>query len=155
MWEVVFQDLKYAARTLGKSPGFAATAILTLALGIGASTAVFTVVDSVVLKPLAYRDSGRLVVAWERVPFLGGEPTGANPQRADTWRQRSTAFSGITLLRQTAAGVTIGAGTGHPQLTGVIACNPNLFDLLQVVPYMGRLFRPDEGLPGKNNGIVI
>src|ERR1039457_2209750 len=65
-WDIFVQDLRYALRTLRKSPGFAATAILTLALGIGASTAVFTVVDSVVLQPLSYRDSGNLVVAWER-----------------------------------------------------------------------------------------
>jgi hypothetical protein len=62
-WDIFIQDLCYAFRTLRNSPGFAATAILTLALGIGASTAVFTVVDSVVLKPLAYRNSGSLVVA--------------------------------------------------------------------------------------------
>src|SRR5712692_5927583 len=66
-WDILIQDLRYALRMLRKSPGFAVTAVLTLALGIGASTAVFTVVDSVVLKPLTYRDSGNLVVAWERV----------------------------------------------------------------------------------------
>jgi predicted permease len=153
MLETIFQDLHYAVRTLKKSPGFAVTAILTLALGIGASTAVFTVVDSVVLKPLAYHDSGRLVVAWERVPFLGADLTGPNPQRADTWRRRSTAFSGMALLRQTSAGVSLGAG--HPEYVGVVAANPNLFDVLQVAPYMGRLFRPEEGMPGKNSGIVI
>jgi hypothetical protein len=64
------QDLRYAMRTLRKSPGFSATAILTLALGIGASTAVFSVVDAVILKPLAYPDSDRLVVAWERVSAM-------------------------------------------------------------------------------------
>jgi hypothetical protein len=69
-WEILSQDFRHALRTLRKSPGFAATAILTLAMGIGASTAVFTVVDSVLLKPLAYRDSGRLVAAWENVQFL-------------------------------------------------------------------------------------
>jgi predicted permease len=153
MWETIVQDLRYAARTLRKSPGFALTAVLTLALGIGASTAVFTVVDSVVLKPLSYHDSGRLVVAWERVPFLGPDATGPNPQRADTWRRRSTAFSGMAFLRQTSAGVSLGAG--HPEYTGVVAVNPNVFDVLQVTPYIGRLFRPEEGTPGKSNGIVI
>src|ERR1035438_1769817 len=64
-WHILVQDFRYALRTLRKSPGFATTAVFTLALGIGASTAVFTVVDSVVLQPLSYRDSARLVVAWE------------------------------------------------------------------------------------------
>jgi putative ABC transport system permease protein len=65
-WNAVMQDIRYALRALRKNPGFAAAAIPTLALGIGASTAVFTVVGSVILKPLAYPESGRLVVAWER-----------------------------------------------------------------------------------------
>jgi len=82
-WEILIQDIRYAMRTLRKSPGFAATAILTLALGIGASTAVFTVVDSVILKPLTYPDSGSLVIAWEHVRFLGGDPVGPNPRHVD------------------------------------------------------------------------
>src|SRR5690242_10840294 len=97
--EILFQDIRYAWRTLRKSPGFAATAILTLALGIGASTAVFTVVDSVLLKPLAFRDSGRLVACWERVRFLKEDATGPNPRHVEVWRQRVTAFSGLTYLR--------------------------------------------------------
>src|ERR1700720_1746060 len=97
-WDIFIQDIRYALRTLRKSPGFAATAILTLALGIGSSTAVFTVVDSIVLKPLGYRDSGSLVVAWERVRFLSGEPMGPNPRHVDVWQNRATAFTGLTFL---------------------------------------------------------
>ena len=93
-WDILIQDLRYALRNLRKSPGFAATAILTLALAIGASTAVFTIIDSVLLKPLTYHDSGSLVTAWERVRFLSGEPTGPNPRHVDVWRNRATAFSG-------------------------------------------------------------
>ena len=78
-WDILMQDFRYALRMLRKNPGFAFTAVLTLALGIGASTAVFTLVDSIVLEPLAYRDSGSLVVAWERVKFLGSEPTARTP----------------------------------------------------------------------------
>ena len=70
-WDILIQDFRYALRTLRKSPGFALTAVLTLALGIGASTAVFTLVDSIVLEPLTYHDGGKLVVAWERVKFPG------------------------------------------------------------------------------------
>jgi len=93
-WEIFTQDVRYAFRTLRKSPGFAATAILTLALSIGASTAVFTVVDSVLLKPLSYRDSGSLVVAWERVQILSSKPTGPNPRHVDVGRNALRHFGG-------------------------------------------------------------
>src|SRR5437763_4667307 len=114
-WESIFKELRYAARTLRKSPGFAATAFLTLALGIGASTAVFTVVDSVLLKPLAFHESGRLVACWESVRFLRDDATGPNPRHVEVWRRRATAFSGLTYLQQGAGGLTLGAD--HPRLT--------------------------------------
>ena len=152
-WDIFIQDLRYALRTLRKSPSFAATAILTLALGIGASTAVFTVVDSVVLKPLAYRESGSLVVAWERVRFLSGEPVGPNPRHVDVWQKRATAFSGLTFLRNMAMGLTLGAE--HPRLVGTVACLPNLFDVLQVQPLLGRTFMPEDGVKGHDNVAIL
>src|SRR5271168_4645657 len=105
----ILQDLRYGLRQLRKSPSFTLTAILTLALGIGATTAIFSVVDSVLLKPLAYRDSGRLVVIWERVRFLGKlfPYTGANARHEDIWQRQSTAFSDITLLQQGSTGITL------------------------------------------------
>ncbi len=152
-WDIFVQDLRYALRTLRRSPGFAATAILTLAVGIGASTAVFTVVDSVVLKPLAYRDSGSLVVAWERVRFLSGEPVGANPKHTDIWRSRATAFSGLTFLRNMAMGLSLGAG--HPTVVGAVPSLWNLFDVLQVQPLLGRTFTPEDGTTGRDNVAIL
>jgi len=135
-WEIFDQDVRYAFRTLRKSPGFAATAILTLALSIGASTAVFTVVDSILLKPLSYLDSGSLVVAWERVQILSGEPTGPNPRHVDFWQKRATSFRGLTYLRHSRMGLTL--GNEHPQVVGSVGSLPNLFDILQVKPTLGR-----------------
>jgi hypothetical protein len=83
------KNLRYALRQLRKTPGFTLTAILTLALGVGASTAVFTVVNSVVLKPLAYRASGELVVVWERgksIPY-----TGPNPRQFVRWQEHAAS----------------------------------------------------------------
>ena len=151
--DILIQDLRYAWRTLRKSPGFATTAILTLALGIGASTAVFTVVDSVVLKLLAYRDSGSLAVVWERVRFLGGEPTGPNPRHVDVWQGRATAFTGLAFLRNIAVGLTLGAG--HPRLTGAVVSLPNLFDVLQVQPFLGRTYVPEDGVKGHDHVAVL
>jgi predicted permease len=153
LWETIFQELRYAARTLRKSPGFAATAILTLALGIGASTAVFTVVDSVLLKPLAFRESGRLVACWESVRFLRDDATGPNPRHVEVWRQRATCFSGLTYLQYAAMGLTLGAE--HPRLTNAIVTIPNYFDILQVHALLGRTFVPEDGVQGHDNVVVL
>ena len=152
-WDIPIQDVRYALRMLRKSPGFAATAVLTLALGIGASTAVFTVVDSVVLKPLTYRDSGNLVVAWERVRFLSSDPVGPNPRHVDLWQKRATAFSGLTILSQGASGLTL--GTEHPRLVGAVTAYTNLLDILQVTPLLGRGFLPEDGVKGRDSVAIL
>ena len=153
LWETIFRELRYAARTLRKSPGFAATAFLTLAMGIGASTAVFTVVDSVLLKPLAFHESGRLVACWERVRFLADDTTGPNPRHVEVWRQRATAFSGLTYLQNAAMGLTLGAE--HPRLTSAVVAIPNLFEILQVHALQGRTFVPEDGVQGHDNVAVL
>lgn len=152
-WEALIRDIRYASRTLRKSPGFAATAILTLALGIGASTAVFTVVDSVILRPLAYRDSGSLVAAWEHVRFLGDGAVGPNPRHVDVWRKRATAFGGLTVFRNMAMGIALGGE--NPRLAGTVVCLPNLFDVLKVTPLHGRGFLPEDGVRGRDNVVVL
>lgn len=153
MWlEILRQDLRYAARSLWKTPGFTATAILTLALGIGASTTMFTVVDSVLLKPLPYRDSGTLVAAWERPHQIGFDEVGPNPRHVVVWQSRATAFNGLTYLRY----MTMGLATGneHPRFTSSVACAPNLFDVLGVEPLLGRTFIPEDAIEGHNVAIV-
>jgi predicted permease len=152
-WETIGREIRYAARTLRKSPGFAATAILTVALGIGAGTAVFTVVDSVLLKPLGFHDSGRLVACWERIRFLGDDAVGPNPRHVEVWRQRATAFSGLTYLRQTSMGLALGGE--HPRITSVVAAIPNFFDVLQVHAMLGRTFVPEDGVAGHDNVAVL
>ncbi len=150
----MLNELRYALRQLRKAPGFTLLAILTLALGISASTAVFTVVDSVILKPLNFRDSGHLVVAWERVKFLAPDPyTGPNPRHEDLWQKRATVFSGLTLLQQGAAGVAL--GNEHPRLIGALITYPNLLDVLQVRPLLGRAFRPDDAIEGRDNVAIL
>src|SRR5579883_2594118 len=152
-WEIVFQELRHAARTLRKSPGFAATAFLTLALAIGAATAVFTVVDSVLLKPLAFQESGRLVACWERVRSLRDDATGPNPRHVEIWRQRATGFSGLTYLQYAAMGLSLGAE--HPRLINGVTALPNFFDVLRVHALLGRTFSPEDGIPGHDNVAVL
>ena len=149
------QDLRYALRQLRKSPGFTLTAILTLALGIGATTAIFSVVDGVLLKPLPYRDSGRLVVVWEKVRFLEKliPHVGPNPRHVQTWEQRSTVFSDFSLLRQASAGVSV--GVDHPRFVGTLTAQPNLLDVLGVQPVLGRNFLPEEAVKGHEDVAII
>ncbi len=152
----ILQDLRYGLRQLHKSPTFTVTAVLTLALGIGATTTLFSVVDAVLLKPLAYRDSGRLVVIWEKVHFLEKlfPLTGANARHEDIWRRQSTAFSDMTLLQQGSTGVSLGSGD-HPRLVGKIVAQPNLLDILGVQPSLGRNFLAEESVPGREKVAII
>jgi predicted permease len=153
------QDLRFALRQLRKSPGFTLTAVLTLALGIGAATAIFSVVDGVLLQPLAYPDSGRLVVVWERVRLLEKlfPYTGANPRHARIWQDQSTAFSALTLLQQNSAGITLGnhLGNDHPRFVGRLIAQPNLLEVLGIQPALGRNFLPEEGVKGHENVVLI
>jgi predicted permease len=146
-------DVRYALRNIRKSPGFAVMVVLTLSLGIGASTAVFTLVDSVLLKPLTYTDSGRLVVLWEHVRFLGDDAVGPNPRHVDVWQSRATAFSALTVFRHAQMGLSTGGD--RPRLTGTVLCLPNLLDVLQVRPLLGRSFLPQDGVRGRENVAVL
>ncbi len=152
----ILQDLRYGLRQLRKSPGFSLTAILTLALGIGATTALFSAVDGVLLKPLAYRDSGRLVAVWERVRFLEKlfPVVGPNPRHADIWQHQATAFSDMSLLQANSAGISRGPGD-HPAFVGRLVTQINLLDVLGVQPFLGRNFRPDEATDGHQNVAII
>jgi predicted permease len=151
---IIVQDVLKAARTLRRSPGFALTAFLTLAIGIGASTAVFTVVDSVILKPLAYRDSGSLVVLWEHFQPMSPDPVGPNPRHADLWRKQASAFRGLTLLNQDALGLSTG-GTDHPRVVGTVTSTANLFDTLQATPLLGRNFLPEDDVKGHDSICIL
>jgi predicted permease len=152
----ILQDLHYGWRQLRKSPGFTITAVLTLALGIGATTTLFSIVDGVLLKPLAYRDSGRLVAVWERVRFLEKlfPYTGPNPRHADLWQKRATAFSDMTLLQANAVGISRAEGD-HPEFIGRVVGQANLLDLLGIQPLLGRNFLPEEMTKGHENVTLI
>lgn len=151
----MLQDLRYALRQLRKRPGFAVTAILTLALGIGATTAVFSLVYSVLLRPLPYQNSGRLVAIWEQVKYLAGDRPyiEANARHEQYWKERATSFSDITLLRQNTAGVS--QPNEHPRIVGVVSGYTNLFSVLGVQPELGRAFLPEEGTTGHDHVAII
>lgn len=147
------QDLRYAARTLVHSPAYSIVAIATLALAIGATAAIFTILNSVLLRPLGYPDSDSLVVLWERVPSISSEPTGPNPRHFDRWQQRTDTLSDFTLFRYSSAGLTL--SSGHPQLVGTVTCLPNFFSTLGVTPMLGRGFVREDGIAGQDASVIL
>jgi putative ABC transport system permease protein len=141
----LIHDLRYAGRMLGKNPGFAALTVLILALGIGANTAVFSVVHAVLLKPLPFFDPDRLVLLWEdksQIGFPRGTPAPAN--YAD-WKTQSKAFEQIEAVSGRTMNLT---GAGEPERLNVDAVTSGLFPMLGVRPSSGRLFLPEEDAPG-------
>jgi predicted permease len=137
--ENLLQDLRYGARTLRKSPGFAAVAILTLALGIGVNTALFSVVNGVLLNPLPYPQPNQLVeLWWDRTP---GQHSSIPYLNFLDWQKESTAFSAVGAYLQDNMIVT---GAGEPERVDGVKISANFFDLLGVKPSLGRSFRPEE-----------
>jgi len=144
------QDVSYAVRVLRKNPAFAVTAVLTLALGIGANSAIFSVVNAVLLRPLPFADSGRLVLIFSTAKDGNRHDVSTYPDYAD-WRNQNRSFSDMAAF----AGrrITIGIGEQSVLADGK-RVTPNIFDVLGVQPVMGRAFRPEENQRG-SAGVVI
>ena len=146
-------DLRFSARTLRKSPGFALTAILTLALGIGAVTSIFSVVNSVLLKPFAFPDPGRLVMLREYLPELASSPLPDNINHFLNWQANTKTFSGVSLLQN--HGFSISVATDHPEIVSGMDVEPNFFDVLGVHPVLGRAFLPIEATDGHEKVVIL
>jgi len=154
--EQATRNTRYALRQLRKSPGFALTAILTLALGIGAATSVFSVVNAVLLKPFAFRDPDRLVVMREAVEDEGRAEWSATPDNYRHFmrlKNGSKTIEDAAIFQQTAVSVSV---TGdHPRIEGAIVASPNLFHLLGVQPILGRGFMDSDARKGADNVVVL
>jgi putative ABC transport system permease protein len=137
--ENLLQDLRHGARTLRKSPSFTAVAILTLALGIGVNTALFSIVNGVLLNPLPYPQANQLVgLWWDRTP---GQHSSIPYLNFLDWQKQSTAFSSVGAYQQDNMIVT---GAGEPERVDGVRISANFFDLLGLKPWLGRSFRPEE-----------
>ncbi|MGH7971624.1 MAG: ABC transporter permease, partial [Limisphaerales bacterium] len=146
----VEQDLRYGIRTLRKNPGFSAIAILTLAIGIGANTAIFSVVNGVLLQPLAYPDSATLVNIYETSADFSHTSV-AYPNYLD-WRRESHSFSDMGAYRSDNFNLT---GSGRPQRVSGEFVTASLFPVLGVTPSLGRAFRPEEDRPGTGCTVML
>jgi predicted permease len=150
--ESLLQDIRYAFRMLRKSPGFTAVAVLTLALGIGANTAIFSVVNGVLLRPLPYPNSNRLAQVWSTNPHTN--PWGdwvSYPDFVD-WRAQNKVFEGLLAYRTWLTNIT---GGDHPDAVLAVLASSNLFSVLRSQPLLGRSFLPGEDKPGHNFVVVL
>jgi len=152
--EQLLQDVRYAARQLRRNPGFTAVAILTLALGIGVNTAIFSVVNSVLLRPLAYPHPERLYLVREIVPqYAKFVPSLlANLPDFQIWRKQVHAFEDVAIAEGASA---ILSGTGEPQRIHGVRASANLLELLGVRPALGRTFLPEEDEPGRGRVVIL
>src|SRR6266487_1833707 len=150
MLDTFFQDIRFGSRQLRKNPGFAAVAVLTLALGIGANTAIFSVVDAVLLRPLAYPDSGQLVWLSERGPDWSGGSI-SYPNFTD-WRNQQSVFERFGICSGNNFTLT---GAGEPVRLAGALMSVDVFAALRMQPEIGRVFREDEDKPGAAPVAVI
>ncbi len=148
------EDIRYALRTIRREPGFAAVVILGLALGIGANTAIFSVVDSVLLRPLAYPDSGRLYTIGEVVPKVSHiyPRLPVNLSHFFEWRKRCSSFEGIAAVQALTFNFT---GGDQPELLRAARVSANLFDVLGVKPPLGRTFLKEEDQKGRDEVVIL
>jgi len=150
--QTLWQDLRYGARMLLKNPGFTSIAVITLGLGIGANTAIFSVVNTVLLRPLPFKEPDRVVMVWERransgeanIPISGHEFVG--------WREQSRAFDRMALIR--GDGFTL-TGNGDPEAVNAEWVTAEFFSVLDVAPLLGRVFAPGEDRAGRNNIVIL
>jgi predicted permease len=148
------RDLRYAVRNFRRSPGFGAVTVLIVALGIGANTAIFSIVDAVVLRPLTYRDPDRLFVIHEVAPkFRNFAPLfPVNALHFREWQKQVPSFESMALLSGTATNVT---GPGEPERITAAMVSPGLFSMLGIQARLGRTFTEREGQPGQARVAVL
>src|SRR5438552_9845143 len=140
--ESLLQDIRYAVRMCVRTPGFTAVAVLALALGIGANTAIFTIVNAVLIDRLPFRDPDRLVVVWEENARRPGRGNTISPANFLQWQERNRVFEQMSAFYEYRSNLT---GRGAPEELTAQDVTSNFFSTLGVAPLLGRAFAPDEG----------
>ena len=152
-FENLVQDTRYALRQLRKSPVFCMTAVLTLALGIGVNTAVFSVIYAVLLRPLPFKDAQQLTVVWEQNVHRGWMHNIVSAANFNDWSTQNHVFTGMAAIDPSVSfNLT---GTGSPIEVKAERVTPNFFSVLGVTPFLGRSFLPEEGRPGSARVVVL
>lgn len=149
-WYILKQDLRYTARTLRRAPGFALTAILVVALGIGANSAAFSATDFVLLRPLPFPDADRLVTIWQRSP--GYARMELAPGNIIDWRESAVSFERVGIHRAYSAYIV---GRGDPVRVSGASVNADFFQALRVQPAFGRVFVEGEDARAAEPVVVL
>ncbi len=149
-WDLARQDLKFTTRSLWRTPGFALTAVLVIALGIGANTAAFSVADFVLLRPLPYPESDRLVKLWEAVP--GYPRIEVSPANYRDWKSASSAFQDMGAYNAIELNMV---GEGEPDRLEAATVTSEVLPLLRVEPVLGRTFTPDDDRAGAPGTVLL
>ncbi|HMY76111.1 MAG TPA: ABC transporter permease, partial [Blastocatellia bacterium] len=148
------QDLQYGMRMLRKNPGFTLVAIITLALGIGANTTIFSVINSLLLKPVPFPEAERLVLVWQaEANNLKNRNIVSAPNYWD-WQRRSDMFEKMAILDSAGKGYNLSGG-GEPERVSGVRVSADFFDVLGVKPRLGRAFTAEEEQPGKHQVVII
>ncbi|MGH2522979.1 MAG: ABC transporter permease, partial [Anaerolineales bacterium] len=149
--QTLLQDLRYGARMLAKNPGFTAVAVITLALGIAANTAIFSVVSAVLFRPLPYTDAGRLAVLWTHDPARQIHEALVSFPNYEDWQRQTRVFVDLAFSTRNSP-VTL-TGSGEPERLDACAASANLFSVLGIVPALGRTFSAEEA--GRGERVVV
>jgi len=151
--ETTLQDIRYGLRKLARSPGFTAVAVATLALGIGANTLIFSVVNAAILHPLPFRDAGRLVTQWATSPTVGySGPGSLTDKDYMEWRDQNRVFSDTAAFRGQPTNLT---GVGEPVRLNGATITASLLRVLDVNPALGRAFAPEEEAAGHDRVVLL
>jgi putative ABC transport system permease protein len=150
--ETLWQDIRYAVRMLGKSPAFTLIAVLTLALGIGANTAIFSVLDAVLIKSLPYRDPSRIAMVWGDERDRGNQRSQVSATDVADWRTQNHVFEDVT----TVSGWTpVLTGNGEPERVPAVIVGDGFFNVMRARPLLGRTFLPEEQIDGKDQVTIL
>src|SRR5215213_2454401 len=149
--ETLLKDLRYGIRSFLKRPGFLVIAVSTLALGIGATTAMFTVVNSMLLRPLQFPEPERIVLLEGVNPRQGIMRSNMSMPDIDDWKKQSQSFEQIAGFTSTALSLTLGDETERVRATGVL---PDFFPLFRTNPIHGRLLQPDDFRPASEPAVI-
>jgi predicted permease len=157
VWSIVwieqfFEDVRFGLRMPRKSPGFATVALLTLALGIGANTYIFSIVDALLLRPIEFSNLDRMVAVWERLPAVSIDRNEASPANFLDWKAQNHVFDHIAVQNWWDANL---GGVEHPEHLHGFLVTPDYFAALEVQPMLGRTFLDEEGTPGKDHVAML